>query len=225
MKRKLLIILSLVLAIGLAGCGSGEKDSGTSKKTEKEKPVALKVTEQGYTVFGEDDLYLYYGVKIENSNKSTTADYVTLRITARDENGAVLGTEDQVFSKIYANTTIGFGSQAMSVSKAPSKVDFEIVDQEWLSKEFKYKEMKSDATQLTRDEYGDATVTGEIINENAEDFDSVAVTVLFRDANGNILFGETTYIDSVKGNSKTPFSVDILEGATDTYEVYAMPWI
>jgi hypothetical protein len=68
---------------------------------------------------------------------------------------------------------------------------------------------------------------GEVVNPNDFDIESVAVVVLFRDENGELLAGETTYTSKAAADSKTPFELFLWgdeDYITDNFEVYAYPW-
>ena len=69
------------------------------------------------------------------------------------------------------------------------------------------------------------SVVGEIQNDNDYDIESGVVTVVFRDADGKLIGGESTYVDSIKANATTPFDISIYNNfATDNYEIYANIW-
>jgi hypothetical protein len=70
-------------------------------------------------------------------------------------------------------------------------------------------------------------IVGEVVNPNDFDIESVAVVVLFRDENGELLAGETTYtvrpLRIVKHHLNC-FCGEMKTILTDNFEVYAYPW-
>lgn len=213
MKKKLISILAAcMLAVTLTACGGTE-----------ESKAPLEVQQSGYMV---EDGFLYYGVKIHNPNEDYAVEFPTLRITAKDAEGNVINTEDQVFGYIAAGDTIGYGFLGMEVSAQPSSVDFEMVTntEDYVDGSLYDKpQLKATDYKMTKDEFGGSTIAGNIVNDGA-DMDTVAVTVLFKDAEGNIAWGESTFVDHVKTGT-TPFSLDIYSGkTTDDYEIWVTPW-
>lgn len=223
MKKKLVSILAVcMLVVTLAACGSdGESDGLKFDGSTAKAP--LEVQESGYTV---EDGYLYYGVKIHNPNEKYAVEFPTLRITAKDADGNVINTEDQVFGYIAAGDTIGYGFLGMEVPSKPATVDFEMVtgqDDYVDGSLYDVPQLEAVDYKMTKDEFGGSTIAGSIVNDGA-DMDSVAVTVIFKDTQGNIAWGDSTFVDHVKTGT-TPFSLDIYsQNTTDDYEIWVMPW-
>ena len=71
-------------------------------------------------------------------------------------------------------------------------------------------------------------IVGEVSNPNDFDIGSVSVVVFFRDENGKLIAGETTFTDKILANSKIPFEISLWETdggyVTEMFEVFAYPW-
>jgi len=230
--RKILsIIMILSLMLSLAACG-GEKtnseltqnQSETSNETSNSKMLPIEVKEFGYSM---QDEYVYYSVILHNPNEDKAIELPSFRITARDESGSPLATEEQTLSIIYPKQDFVHAFQAFDVDEMPATVDIEVLEPD----DYNIKNV----SMLDNSEYSPLNVVnatfrtdsivGEIQNNNNYDIDSGVVTVIFRDSNGKLIGGTSTYVDSIKANSTTPFDITIYESfATDNFEVYANIW-
>lgn len=231
MRKILSIIMILSLMLSLAACG-GEKtnseltqsQSETSNETSNSKMLPIEVKEFGYSM---QDEYVYYSVILHNPNEDKAIELPSFRITARDESGLPLATEEQTLSIIYPKQDFVHAFQAFDVDEMPATVDIEVLEPD----DYNIKNV----SMLDNSEYSPLNVVnatfrtdsivGEIQNNNKYDIDSGVVTVIFRDSNGKLIGGTSTYVDSIKANSTTPFDITIYESfATDNFEVYANIW-
>ena len=177
---------------------------------------------------GFDTYYIQYAIAVKNPNTERAVMFPTVRLTARDAEGAVLGTDEIVGSSILPGGTWYSAFQGPSVDSKPAAVDFEIVqpdDSDWVSPE----SIENAGKPLTVENPIKRTdkIAGEVSNPNDFDIDSVAVVVFFRDESGKLLAGETTYTDKVSAGGKIPFEIPLWgdEGyITDNFEVYTYPW-
>ena len=192
--------------------------------------LPLEIVDSGYAVKdGYDTFYIQYAIIVKNPNTDSAVEFPTVRLTARDANGAILGTEDIVGSSILPGGTWYSSFQGPSVDSKPATVDFEIVEPDdndwvWPDRIDNAGEPLCVENPVRRKD----KIVGEVSNPNDFDIDSVAVVVLFRDDNGKLLAGDTTYTDKVTAGGKIPFELSLL-GAddgyiTDNFEVYAYPW-
>lgn len=200
------------------------------KAVSAEDLLPLEMVDSGYAVKdGYDTYYIQYAFIVKNSNTERAVEFPMIRLTARDADGAILGTEDIVGSSILPGGTWYSAFQGPSVESEPATVDFEIVqpdDSNWVSPDRidNAGELLSVENPTKRED----KIVGEVFNPNDFNISSVAVVVLFRDDSGKLLAGETTYTDKVIAGSKLPFELS-LRGADDGYitnnfEVYAYPW-
>lgn len=182
----------------------------------------IEIKESSWYMDGD---YLYYFVVLHNANDEIAVEYPSFRITARDGNDVLLGTEEQTLSIIYPGQDFYYGSQAFSVDEVPTKVDIEMLPSEnyHLKRantlaEFKPLEVINTATR--KDKF-----VGEISNPNNVSLDCVVVIVVGRDADGKVVYVDQTYVDNVGANSTVPFSVSNF-GETDIPDVkyYANQW-
>lgn len=192
--------------------------------------LPLEIVDSGYTVKdGYDTNYVQYAIVVKNPNTERAIRFPKVRLTSRDADGAILGTEDIVGSSIMPGGAWYSASQGSSVDSTPATVDFEIIppdDSDWVAPD-RIDNAGEPLTVENPAKRGDKIV-GEVSNPNDFDINSVAVVVLFRDGSGKLLAGETTYTDKVTAGGKIPFELSLwgTNGGyiTDNFEVYAYPW-
>lgn len=242
MRRFLIVVLSLALALIPAACNNNSNaplqnnatpeapsQTGESNTAAANELLPLELADSGYAVKdGFDTYYIQYAIAVKNPNTERAVMFPTVRLTARDAGGAVLGTDEIVGPSILPGGTWYSAFQGPSVDSKPAAVDFEIVqpdDSDWVSPE----SIENAGKPLTVENPIKRTdkIAGEVSNPNDFDIDSVAVVVFFRDESGKLLAGETTYTDKVSAGGKIPFEIPLWgdeEYITDNFEVYAYPW-
>lgn len=241
MKKWTLLVCMVGLVLALVGCAPSQAPVETSPvepaasvevepEAEEETPEPLEIVESGYIVDG-DGPYVLYGLTIKNPNEATGADYPSFRITMRDKNGDVVGTDEQTLNRIYPDGAVAWGGLSDPNGQKPAKVEFEIIDpgDNWKSADTfepaDFEDFTIDRLKANKDDWS-TYFTGELVNPNATAFDQVAITILLRDASGKIVTGYSGFADKVGANSKVPFEVSSM-GEVPKYkkiEAYAQPW-
>ena len=235
--RVLLTAIPLALLLAVAGCTSptssnsakpSVKPPASSTNTE-EVPSPLELLETGFFVV--EGPYVEYGFVLKNPNAGTGAEFPTVRITMRDANGGVVGTDEQVLNRIMPGETVAWGGQANPNGTKPASVKFEVIDpgDNWKPadhmepvdfKPFKVVGLKENKSDFS------TSFTGELVNPNGAAFDQVAVSILLRDKAGKIVVGYTGFVEKLSANGKVPFEVDSLGKVPEyaKFEAYAQPW-
>jgi len=195
----------------------------TSVKASQVDYKDLEVKDSGWYL--KNGQWLYYYVVLHNPNEEIAVNLPGFRITARDVNGGLLGTTDQILSVIYPGQDFVFGSQAFEVGSMPDKVDFEILTtDDYKLKNVgglqEYKPLEVVNANLSSDK-----ILGEISNPNEYDLDQVTLVAICRNAAGELIGVENTYVSDVKANSTTPFSTSAyIDGEVASIECYANQW-
>lgn len=210
---------------------SGNTEIPVEATTKNEKPKEnqssagdLEIKESGYVI---SNGYLYYGVILHN-NGTSAIQFPTFRVTAKDKNGAILGTTDEIGAILYPNQDYARAYLAFSVDEEPENVIFEAVEPDDYNildtSELVHKEYKS--LNVSNAIQREDKITGEVSNPNSYDIDQVLVSVIFRDDKGEIAGGDLVFVDHLKANGTMPFQLSIfgMEFATDSFEVYATSW-
>lgn len=215
-------VKSLQQLVNLTGDIQDSSSNNDEDKAEIEYKD-LEIKESGWSVRSG---YLYYGIVIHNPNENYAIEHPTYRITARDESGNLLGTENQGLSIIYPGKDFVHGGLGFEVSKNPSEVTFEIMPPDDYD--------ISDTSTMEHPQYDDLvaqnvsfdgdTLLCEIFNPNDYDVDTSTVTVIFRDESGKIVGGDYSFSGTIPANESIPFSEKIYDPISDNLEVYVNQW-
>ena len=237
-KRMLNSIFSCLVALSLTACNSNTSndteypdtsanDAGNISVSEdtNSKFIPLDIAESGYTMI--EGGFLYCSVKVHNPNTDLAILYPTVRITARDAGGALLGTQDQTLSTIYPQQDFWYSGQLLQVDEAPSSVEFTIVQPDDYNIVSASTLEQSTFTPLLVESVAmhSERLVGEVVNKNDFDLDMIVVAAVFRNEDGDIIGGECTFVDKLPSSGSVPFDMPIhSEFAKCNYEVYANSW-
>ena len=237
-KRILASIFSCLVALSLTACNSNTpndteysdtsaNDAGNISVSENtnSKFIPLDIAESGYTMI--EGGFLYCSVNVHNPNTDLAILYPTVRITARDASGALLGTQDQTLSTIYPQQDFWYSGQLLQVDEAPSSVEFTIVQPDDYNIVSASTLEQSTFTPLSVESTAmhSERLVGEVVNKNNFDLDMIVVAVVFRNEDGDIIGGESTFVDKLPSSGSVPFDMPIhSEFANCNYEVYANSW-
>lgn len=237
-KRMLTSIFSCLVALSLTACNSNTSndteypdtsanDAGNISVSEdtNSKFIPLDIAESGYTMI--EGGFLYCSVKVHNPNTDLAILYPTVRITARDAGGALLGTQDQTLSTIYPQQDFWYSGQLLQVDEAPSSVEFTIVQPDDYNIVSASTLEQSTFTPLLVESVAmhSERLVGEVVNKNDFDLDMIVVAAVFRNEDGDIIGGESTFVDKLPSSGSVPFDMPIhSEFANCNYEVYANGW-
>ena len=206
--------------------GSVDSDGETQEDNQSASSelLPIEVKEYGCSMNNE---YVYCSVNLYNPNVDKAIELPRYRIVARNEAGELLGTEDQTLSIIYPQQNFVHAFLAFDVAEDPASVEIEVLEPE----DYNVKDVSTldnpeyIPLKIEGAKYSNDRILGEIQNDNDYNLDNVIVTVVFRDDNGKLIGGTSTFVDSVKAKSKTPFDMSIYEKfATSNFEVYANIW-
>lgn len=195
----------------------------SSQPTAEFKP--LEILDSGYLL--KNNEWLYYYVDLYNPNNDYAVEFPSIRITARDADNILLGTENQTLSIIYPNQHFIYGSQAFSVDAVPETVTFEAIEPDDYNIKNAatlepYQPLEVVNTALRSDK-----IVGEIQNNNAQDYDMACIVALLKNSSGDLVGIESTFVNNVKANGTTPFDISLfLNGnmAIDNYDIFANLW-
>ncbi len=200
-----------------------ENSGGASQEEPQPSFEALVVEDSGW--FVRNEKYLYFYVDLFNPNKETVVELPSVRITARDADGILLGTEDIVLSVIYPEQHFVYGFQAFAVDEIPETVTFEPLE----PKEYNLKKLGAVEEfvplEVVNCGVRSSKIVGEIYNPNDYDIDDAIIVAICRNNNGNIVEIASGFVEAVKAGANTPFSVSTHsnEEITDI-DYYANRW-
>lgn len=238
---KTTLLLLLLVCMTMTGCqkpAANDTKSGAGPGAQtpvgpdpkSAKPFVVK--ESAFVVHAsklEDSIYLQWIVVLQNPNTDMFGDFPHLIITARDEAGGVVGTEDMVFDEFTPGGTIAHSGQ-ITVTKTPKTVDFAPSKTDWkvaAKPASAYPAITTSGVSMKPDQMaGGYVVVGEFANPYPVPLDEVAVTALFRDDAGKLIGGGTTYVSNAAASTSRAFSVNnvAIEGKAAKVEVMVNNW-
>lgn len=214
---------------GPGGSAQATAGSSSSKGTDAAATVVddatvdgLKLGEAGWSF---SDGYVHFVYEVRNSSESDVAQYPSVSVVGRAQDGSILfSTEDTMFS-IYPGASEWRAGLA-ACTGAPARVEFKVVGaQAGLPQSFSQVPVYTVGNVSVMQGDGKVRVTGEVACEQADDLsvsDQLWVTVVGRDGSGDICEGETEALIAPKSGRLAAFDVSVYTRRTDlTYEVYA----
>ncbi len=170
-----------------------------------------------------------YAVKIQNPNEDYAVDFPTITITARDEEGKILTTKDQVLNSIAAGDTAYYGNSIVYEGGMPAEVEISVSnsDRDYTLQDDTRYVRQSDFEIFNVSEKSGYTTsfTGEITNNSTANLDRLIVIVIYKQGD-SIIGGDVEYLDDLGAGETKPFELTARFGSLeyDSYEFYAMPW-
>lgn len=200
------------------------------KAVSTEDLLPLELVDSGFVLLNSSDSYfIQYAVIVHNPNAERAVRFTRIRLTARDADGMVLGTEEITGTSILPGGTLSKAFLGPKVDSKPTTVDFEIIspdDSDWISPDVIYDNVGESLIVENPTKRKDKIV-GEIYNPNDFDLSSIYVVILFRNNNGELTAGDTKHVSKVSAGGKVPFEFTFRNSSeafvTDNFEIYAYP--
>jgi hypothetical protein len=222
-RRALLGALAAVVL--LAGCGGeeradtvpGDAAADTAAFGPSETAPAdfadMTLAEQAWSVGPADTgipgRQVFYAVVLTNPNDGAYGTFPTVQVTARGKDGAILGTDEQVLDALPPNGRIAFGGQ-IDATRAPATVQITAKKVEWAPTDIapeKFRPFGTTNLHVTKDTWGETTITGEVTNPYPAPVSDLAVTALFRDKTGKLVGGTTSFVSTLPAAGSLPFEL------------------
>lgn len=204
------------------GDGGGLSDGGNGSNTVSAEATAsdierayksLKISESGWHV--DSNGYVDYALTIQNTSEDLIVEYPEVIITGRAADGSVVFSKSQVMSVVYPGYDLTFACMTGN-GTAPATVEFS------LNKPQDYQvsvgtgrptEYKVRDLAVRKGADGELTVSGEVEKtfEGDEwlDSQSVWLSVILRDGQGQIVYGWCDFVDSSGLGEQMPFSIEV----------------
>lgn len=205
----------------------------TSKETpsvEKSKESAVPtelvtVKECGFQITHG---YLKYSF-IAHNNMTDKAIYLpAFRITVRGADGGLISTTEQVLNVIYPDQDTVYAGQGSQIDETPASIEVTFVepDDDWhIVSTSKLDHANYTPFEIKNSKLKDNRIIGELYNPNDYNQSTIAITIIFRDKNDQLLGGDTSFINNVKAGETVPFELHVSKDLiTSSFEVFAQPW-
>lgn len=203
---------------------------GGSESADTSNLQEIKLNNSGHSILQSGGrTTVLYAVDISNPNAEYAIKFPKILITAKDADGKILKTEEMVLNGIAAGDQYTYGNSLSYEGSIPSTVEISVgnsVDDYVAQSSSEIIKTGSLSVSNTSDNPGTfKTFTGEVTNNSTEELNSVAITVIYKSA-GNIIGGETSYVNDLKAGEKKPFEVSSYSNFKDydSYEIHALQW-
>lgn len=182
-----------------------------SKKTEKEIKQDISLLESGYSIKDDGTGYINanYGVTVSNPNKEYIATFPEISVTAKDESGAIIGTDSMIIPDIASQDTVSFGGSVNCNGKVPASIDIAAVCSDLIPQGSNTIIRSSDLSIVNTSEIPTefyTTYTGEVENVSKKEVEDLMVTLILKN-NGKIVYGNTTHVSDLSPGAKKPFQI------------------
>jgi len=212
---KVRIFLIALLLIG-ASCqknaptNSSTKSLAATSNVVVKDAIPIRVVESTYTVSDTyGSVFVKWAAVIENPNTELYGVFPTVTVTARDESGSVITTDELVLGELPPGLKMACSGQ-LSATEVPATVEFKPSKVEWKPTKTRaddYKTFGVDKPRITSSGRDLFQVAGDISNPYSQDIDMVRVVVLLRDSDDKLIGGDTAYVDGLRANGSKPFEV------------------
>ncbi|MFT4211579.1 MAG: FxLYD domain-containing protein [Microbacterium sp.] len=198
--------------------GGSQSDSGGDVASDAEDLVIDEA------VFGQDasDGTWWYVIILDNPNDDYVYSYAEIDVEALDASGATLDSDSNYLTILSGQTAISgwfldVGDAVVDdlYVSGPTADEAEVAPLEDTGT------LTFDNLEATDDGYS-ATVTGTLSGDFDQDQSLPLITVVARDASGNIIGGAWTYADTLPAGGSVDFEVDFYQSfpSDTTFEAY-----
>lgn len=182
----------------------------------------LEILEFGYSLVGTRNLFLRYSIILRNYNDQL-ARFPSFRITAFSSDGSILGTTRSVRGDLNPGETMVWSSQAFSVEERPDRVEVDVEPMEARNWSTNFQQHQPLVIQNVN-ENARGNILGQIVNPNDHGYSLVWAVVIYRDAEGMLLGGQSTSVSNVPANGTVAFDISGLsDDRAASFEVFT--WI
>lgn len=214
--------------------GEGALPDGSSADASPASPAeapVLRVAESGWTA--DAGGYIHYGISLANDGERTRIDFPEFRITGRDGEGSVVFTSTMALGSIMPGETLSYGGVAGDGS-AVSTVEFEAVEPagyQLSGAQGSAARFEATDVRAVDDGYGSLKAVGELRLADAGsgptpwEYSMVLVSVILRDEQGTIVYGDSGFTDLPAEGGTVPFEVPLFDAPPyASIEVSAQAW-
>ncbi|MCW2889409.1 MAG: adenylate cyclase, class 2 [Streptosporangiaceae bacterium] len=187
-----------------------QRAAGPSTAPQRQEVRSFGVAELGWSSFvteTEPGRHLVmWAVVLENTNLRHYCEQPAIQITARDQNGHIVGTGDQVLHLFPPGGRIAWAS-SMRTKGPPHTLEVAPKPADWYPTPAQPEDFPAfgyrDVRFLVQGR--SCSVTGELVNPYPAAADEVAVTALFRNRQGRLVGGQTAFVTDLPAHGAVPF--------------------
>lgn len=176
-----------------------------------------------------EESHIVYWAQIKNPNPDVFIEDVTLKLTIRGEDGAIITTSENYYSDIISGDTISVWGRVNSVydgENASPEATCEILSTEFGEKESSEKTVYSDIEFFNISsrpgDYESIIITGEV-NYNTKSDDDYLYAIVVFNKGGKCVFTDTIALSNMKPGKTQAFSTELFTEIPEYDEVILLP--
>lgn len=147
-----------------------------------------------------------YAVVLNNPNEATwVVSFLQVQITFFDANGPT-NTESEYISFIPPGQSTAVGDTAFDVGH-PTRMEVRLGSFDWEEIDYTPARFVFEDVRTTEDDYGGWTTKGTIRSEFQGRQDSTQLVAVYRDASGEVIAGDFTYLDFLDPGAEASFEI------------------
>ena len=178
----------------------------------------------GESSFAVADGKICYALTLVNDTESLTVEFPRVRVTFYDAQGEAIASDETVRMALCPGQELAWASDVWNVEETPVSMQAELVtprSRDFVDSVALCAPLEVRSATIGQDG-GTATLVCEIYNPNDFDAPSAAVTILYRDGEGALVSGETSWCGGIPAGSSATFEMPLTPALVqDTFEVQA----
>jgi hypothetical protein len=244
LRRSPFVVVFALMLLG-AGCASSAESPSDRPATEESTPTPsptrsprptprptptpnprqeIVLLEQGFTPgsTGDGTDWAQVGLVFDNPNPDThVARFVSIQLTFFDANNALAGSGEETIGPILPGQRGALGTSIFDVRNATEmEVQFRV---DWEEVHVDVGSFGFEQVSTRPEQFGGWSTQGFITSTFDQEQENVQVVAIYKDAAGNVLGGDFTFVDFVPAGGRSPFEVstfsqfDVAVATTDMY--------
>lgn len=235
----LLAAVALAVRFALGGGQAGATSSAStttdnviSSSEVGEAEIPLEIVESGWSAGAGG--YVHYAFGVRNTSENTAVELAGVKVNGYDKDGKLLFTQDSGVMIALPGRTSYFSAQAGRGGTAPDRVEFTLQTSSTTKTKRMDDALELEVTDLSARKTATGTTFVGAYSVTGSDvalasipsyISSTAITLVLRDASGNIIYGTNTYAYNLSLGEGQTFQIDATNlPAYATAEAYAVPW-
>lgn len=196
--------------------------------------VQFTVAETGWTAEASEwvpgEYWIRWATVLHNPNLLYWCELPAVQITVRDEFGKVIGSEEQVLTALPPRTRIAWAGLLEITGNRPHTLEITPRPADWYPTQARPEDFPAFGYENVSLELSEAgcEVTGTVRNPYAESVEEIALVALFRDARGNLLNGEMSFVQGLPARGTAAFKIEGTvpspPGPVASLDLLAQPW-
>ena len=156
------------------------------------------------------EVFTGFVLLLRNPNPRLFAEFPRVVITARDAEGRIIYSDEEVYYGVPPRQTIAVTGQ-IDTRRVPTEITARFISAEFMrsrSKASAYRPFRTQGTYFEQFDGDQLLVGGEVISPYAQQVREVNITAVLRTSDGRIVGAGDTTVSSLQRNQARPFLID-----------------